>query len=161
LFSLRILHEHRSLSAKQNALNWLKQNNYSEKEQQQTETVFNMNRPFINYDQVLVLSNHNTELTKKLLEAFLYELAPVINTFCPNPSDEDMEAVSKLTHKIKPSLQLLELETINQKMNIYKMKYREGTSAARKELPGLYNEILEFYKQIQEEILNYIANMDE
>ena len=120
-----------------------------------------MSRSLINYDQVLALSNKNMELAKKLLMAFLYELEPVVNTFRPNPSDEDMEAISKLTHKIKPSLQLLEIESLNQKMNIYKMKYREGTAASRAELPALYWEIIQLYKEIQEEIKNYISDMDE
>ena len=118
-----------------------------------------MNKPIINYDQVLALSNQNIELGKKLLEAFLYELEPVVNTFRPNPTDEDMEAISKLTHKIKPSLQLLELESLNQKMNVYKMKYREGTVASRAELPGLYKEITALYHIVVEEIRTYIGNM--
>jgi hypothetical protein len=120
-----------------------------------------MSRSLINYDQILALSNQNMELAKKLLMAFLYELEPVASTFRPNPSDEDMEAISKLTHKIKPSLQLLEIESLNQKMNIYKMKYREGTAASRAELPALYREIIQLYKDIQEEIRNYISDMNE
>lgn len=149
------------LSSKLNSLNCRKQNKYYEKHDIQSETVISMSRSLINYDQILALSNQNMELAKKLLMAFLYELEPVASTFRPNPSDEDMEAISKLTHKIKPSLQLLEIESINQKMNIYKMKYREGTAASRAELPALYREIIQLYKDIQEEIRNYISDMNE
>ena len=159
-FYPRKLDQTRLLSVMQNALNWVKKNNNSEIKQRQKETVLKMERSFINYDQVLALSNQNTELAKKLLMAFLYELEPINNTFRPNPTDEDMEAISKLSHKIKPSLHLLELESLNQKMNIYKMKYREGTSGARKELPRLYEEIIELYKKTQDEIQNYITSID-
>jgi hypothetical protein len=144
-----------------NSLNWKGQNQFNGKHVVISAPHTNMTKPIINYDQVLALSNQNMELAKKLLMAFLYELEPVASTFRPNPSDEDMEAISKLTHKIKPSLQLLEIESLNQKMNIYKMKYREGTIGARKELPGLYEEIMELYKKIQEEIQNYISNKDQ
>jgi len=120
-----------------------------------------MSRSLINYDQVLALSNKNMELAKKLLMAFLYELEPVVSTFRPNPSDEDMEAISKLTHKIKPSLQLLEIETLNQKMNVFKMKYREGSASSRAELPALYKEIIQLYTDIKEEITSYINDMNE
>jgi len=147
------------LSSKRNSLNWHKQKRYSEKHAAQKTSINNMNKPIINYDQVLALSNQNIELGKKLLEAFLYELEPVVNTFRPNPTDEDMEAISKLTHKIKPSLQLLELESLNQKMNVYKMKYREGTVASRAELPGLFKEITALYHRVVEEIRTYIGNM--
>lgn len=149
------------LSYKHNSLNWKRQNKYFEKHGTQLEKVIIMSRSLINYDQVLALSNRNMELAKKLLMAFLYELEPVVNTFSPNPSDDDMEAISKLTHKIKPSLQLLEIETLNQKMNVYKMKYREGTAASKAELPALYREIIQLYNDIQEEIRKYITNMDE
>jgi len=149
------------LSSGRNSLNWQKQKSFSGKHTVQQAPITNMSSSIINYDQVLALSNQNIELAKKLLMAFLYELEPVINTFRPNPSDEDMEAISKLTHKIKPSLQLLELESLNQKMNVYKMKYREGTVASRAELPGLYKEITALYHRVVEEIRTYIGNMEE
>ncbi len=147
------------LSSNRNSLNWEKKKRYFEKYTAQQSPITKMNKSIINYDQIFALSNQNMELAKKLLEAFLHELEPVVNTFKPNPTDEDMEAISKLTHKIKPSLQLLELDVLNQKMNVYKMKYREGTAASRAELPALYREIIQIYKDIVEEIRNYISGM--
>jgi len=117
-----------------------------------------MEKSVINYDQVLVICNQNVDLVKKLLSAFLDELAPVAKLFQPHPSDDQMEMISKLTHKIKPSLQLLQLEPLNQKMNLYKAKYREGTDIARSELPALYNEIMGLYQFVVDDVQSYIHN---
>jgi hypothetical protein len=148
-------------SSNKNSLNWEKHNQHDEKHSVLSAPLTNMTKPIINYDQVLALSNQNIALAKKLLEAFLHELEPVVKTFRASPTDEDMVAISKLSHKIKPSLQLLDLEILNQKMNVYKMKCREGTTTSRSELPALYQEIIKLYKQIEEEIRIYINGMQE
>ena len=135
-------------------LNWKK----GEHHEKTANPESSMEKSLINYDQVLALCNQNMDLAKKLLTAFLDELAPVAKLFQPLPSDDQMEEISKLTHKIKPSLQLLQLEFLNQKMNLYKVKYREGTDIARAELPALYNEIMSIYQIVVDDVQSYINN---
>ena len=119
-----------------------------------------MTSTLLNYEQVITLANFNMELAKKLLAAFLEELKPLSSTLKAYPDDEDMVAISKLTHKLKPSLELLQLDSLNQKLNLYKMKYREGTAAGKAELPKLYLDVLQMCNQVEEEIQKYLSAKD-
>jgi len=116
-----------------------------------------MKNSLLNYDQVISLANQNMELAKKLLIAFLEELKPLPDTIRPNPTEQEMVAISQLSHKLKPSLQLLQIDSLNQLLNVYKMKYRDGTVTGKAELPGLYKEIITLNEQIVTEINKYLS----
>jgi hypothetical protein len=120
----------------------------------------NMPEDIFKYKQLLSLTNNNTDLAKKLLLAFLDELKPIPDVFKPSPTNKNMDDISKLTHKIKPSLQLFELHGLNQKMNEYKMNFREGSEKGKNLLPGLYEEIMQAYLHIKNEINEYIQKMN-